>query len=77
MATALYGAWISPKGNLIPVPEESHYEVAIEILDGLGLLKERFLRRLNDFNSKYDWRHVYRIMLSLGYCRVVFHEDST
>lgn len=76
MATALYGAWISPQGNLIPVPEESHYEIAIEILDGLGLLKERFLRRLNSFTSSYDWRHVYRIMLCLGYCRVVFDDNG-
>lgn len=71
--TSLYGAWINPKGELIPVSEEGHYEVAFEILESLGLLNEQRLQRLN---SRYSWRHLYRIMFFLGYCRVIFKPDS-
>jgi len=27
-----YGGWITPKGDLIPVPEEGHAEIALNIL---------------------------------------------
>lgn len=56
----IYGCWISKKGDMIPVAEDCHAEVALE----------KVLRNIPRFYS------VYEIMMRLGFCRIVFLKDG-
>jgi hypothetical protein len=53
---SIYGAWIDKKGNMFTVPEEEHFNFAIE----------KVLKRLPKYQP------VYKIMYRLGYIRIVF-----
>jgi hypothetical protein len=56
-----YGAWISPKGDIIwVIKEECHAEVALD----------EILKRETKIYS------VYRVMSRLKYIRIVFHHDA-
>ena len=61
MNKSLYGAWISPKDEFIPVEEECHAEKAMQILQAKHETK------------KYS---IYRVMYRLGYVRVIFMSDN-
>lgn len=58
---ALYGAWISPKGDFIPVAEECHAEKAMELLHAKHDTKI------------YS---IYRVMYRLGYVRVIYMKEG-
>lgn len=63
---SLYGAWIT-KNELIPVPEESHWET------GMDYLAKRYNLPPDKMTRKYS---VYMVMFRLGFVRVVFKDTG-
>jgi len=63
-STNLYGAWLDPHGELIPVEEERHYEKAIEIL-GLSFTE-----------TNLSWKDLYEMMFQARYIRLIFRQNG-
>ncbi len=61
-----YGAWIDPKGELIIVAEECHYEKAIEIL-GIE----------DNLQNALSWQDIYYQMFLNKYLRLIFRKDGS
>ncbi len=62
----LYGAWLTPKGELIPVDFENHYCEALHIL-GIDI---------NDLSEIPGWRELYSLMYIKKYIRLIFQKSG-
>ena len=66
MTNKIYGAWIDPKGELILVDEECHYQKAAEILN-LDWQADTFV---------LSWQELYNLMYQAKYIRLIFRPNG-
>lgn len=75
--TQLYGAWITPSGDFIPVGTQLHDEVGYKLLrESLNITDERIVKFARDSWMEGSHPSVYRLMYRLGYIRLIFTQPN-